>query len=97
MLVKLDDLVAEVKDRMKRMSDLDNMVRQAEGLKVVHGIKAEPAALSTVGEKGESTLGAEATASVVPSSLAKEVETSGEAPVVAETTASVVPESKAQS
>ncbi|KAM3077043.1 Cytoplasmic and mitochondrial histidine tRNA synthetase [Clarireedia jacksonii] len=38
-VVKLEDLVSEVKQRLKRKADLDNMARKAGGLRVVGGIK----------------------------------------------------------
>jgi histidyl-tRNA synthetase len=41
-LVNLSDLVAEVKQRIKRKAELDGMTKQAEGLKVVGGVKGEP-------------------------------------------------------
>lgn len=40
-LVNLDDLVAEVKQRLRRKAELDDMTKQAEGLKVVGGVKGE--------------------------------------------------------
>jgi histidyl-tRNA synthetase len=43
-LVDLKDLVTEVRTRISRKSKLDEMVKQAEGLKVVGGIRAEPEA-----------------------------------------------------
>jgi len=41
-MVKLADLVSEVKQRLKRKANLDSMAQQAEGLKVVDGIKGDP-------------------------------------------------------
>jgi histidyl-tRNA synthetase len=40
-LVDLKDMVAEVKVRLERKKQLDQVTSQAEGLKVVDGIKAE--------------------------------------------------------
>lgn len=40
-LISLDNLVQEVKARIARKHQLDNIVEQAEGLKVVDGIKGE--------------------------------------------------------
>jgi histidyl-tRNA synthetase len=37
----LEDLVSEVRQRLARKAELDNMTRQAEGLRVVHGIRDE--------------------------------------------------------
>jgi histidyl-tRNA synthetase len=41
-LVNLSDLVAEVKQRIKRKAELDGMTKQAEGLRAVGGVKGEP-------------------------------------------------------
>ena len=41
-LVNLGDLVAEVKHRIRRRAELDAMTQQAEGLRVVGGVKGEP-------------------------------------------------------
>jgi len=41
-LVELKDLVSEVKQRIKRKSELDGIVQEAEGLRVVGGFKGEP-------------------------------------------------------
>ncbi|TVY69027.1 Mitochondrial histidine--tRNA ligase [Lachnellula suecica] len=41
-LVSLDDLVAEVRQRIKRKLALDQMAQEASGLKVVGGIRGEP-------------------------------------------------------
>ncbi|KAJ4297093.1 Cytoplasmic and mitochondrial histidine tRNA synthetase [Collariella sp. IMI 366227] len=40
-LISLDNLVQEVNARLARKNQLDNIVEQAEGLKVVDGIKGE--------------------------------------------------------
>jgi histidyl-tRNA synthetase len=40
-LINLSELVAEVKQRIKRKAELDGMTKQAEGLKVVGGVKGE--------------------------------------------------------
>lgn len=40
-LVDISDLVVQVKERLARKHELDNITRQAEGLKVVQGIKGE--------------------------------------------------------
>jgi len=39
--VALDNLVTDVKAKLARRAELEDMTRQAEGLKVVHGIKGE--------------------------------------------------------
>ncbi|TAQ89718.1 hypothetical protein B7494_g1959 [Chlorociboria aeruginascens] len=41
-LVNLADLVPEVRTRMKRIANLESLAQQAEGLKVVHGIRGDP-------------------------------------------------------
>lgn len=41
-LVNLDDLVAEVRQRIKRRSTIDQLAQEAAGLKVVGGIRGEP-------------------------------------------------------
>lgn len=38
-VVNLEDLVSEIKQRLKRKADLDNMAQKAGGLRVVGGIK----------------------------------------------------------
>lgn len=40
-LVDLKDMTREVKVRLQRKRELDEMTRQAEGLRVVHGIKGD--------------------------------------------------------
>lgn len=40
-LVDLVNVAAEVKQRLKRKADLDSLVQEADGLKVVGGIKGE--------------------------------------------------------
>jgi histidyl-tRNA synthetase len=42
-LVDQKDMVAEVKARLQRKKELDQVAQQAEGLKVVDGIKGEEA------------------------------------------------------
>lgn len=59
-LVNLSDLVAEVKHRIRRKAELDGMTQQAEGLKVVGGVKGEPVkeadpSLGTEAKKPQST------------------------------------------
>lgn len=51
-LVDLSDLVDEVRKRLQRKRELDDMTRQAEGLRVVHGIKNDesPAHATADGE-----------------------------------------------
>lgn len=44
-LVDLEDLVSEVKQRMKRKANIDAMAQQAEGLRVVGGTRGEGAML----------------------------------------------------
>jgi hypothetical protein len=45
-VVNLEDLVSEVKQRLKRKADLDNMAQKAGGLRVVGGIKEHRLPLS---------------------------------------------------
>jgi len=40
-LISLDNLIEEVKARLVRKQELDNITEQAEGLKVVGGVKGE--------------------------------------------------------
>lgn len=40
-LVSLEDMAKEVKVRLQRKRELDHLTRQAEGLRVVHGIKGD--------------------------------------------------------
>lgn len=69
-LVNLDDLVAEVRQRIKRKSTLDQLAQEAAGLKVVGGIRGEATKESDEGvadtEKpaGESSLSVEAIGAV---------------------------------
>ncbi|KAF5019026.1 hypothetical protein F66182_8976 [Fusarium sp. NRRL 66182] len=42
-LVDLSDMAKEIKVRLQRKRELDDMTRQAEGLRVVHGIKGDDA------------------------------------------------------
>lgn len=42
-LVNVSDLVSEIKQRLKRKAELDSITREAEGLKVIDGIRGEPA------------------------------------------------------
>ncbi|PQE14147.1 hypothetical protein CJF31_00006674 [Rutstroemia sp. NJR-2017a BVV2] len=50
-VVNLEDLVSEVKQRLKRKADLDNMAQKAGGLRVVGGIKDDKT--KTEDAKGE--------------------------------------------
>ncbi len=40
-LVDLNNVATEVKQRLKRKSDLEGLIQEAEGLRVVDGIKSE--------------------------------------------------------
>lgn len=40
-LISLDNLVEEVQARLTRKHELDSIIQQAEGLKVVDGVKGE--------------------------------------------------------
>jgi histidyl-tRNA synthetase len=40
-LISLDNLVEEVQARLARKQELDSIIQQAEGLKVVDGVKGE--------------------------------------------------------
>lgn len=61
-MVNLDALVSEVKQRLKRKADIDNMTRKADGLRVVGGIKDDKAKAEAI-LAGESTTEASATKS----------------------------------
>lgn len=55
-LVNISDLVPAIKQRLERKADLDSMVEQAEGLRVVRGIKGDPLAIEkTESDKPEET------------------------------------------
>jgi histidyl-tRNA synthetase len=41
-LVKTSDLVPEIRKRLARKAEIDGMTKEAEGLRVVGGIKGEP-------------------------------------------------------
>ncbi|TGO09162.1 hypothetical protein BTUL_0177g00210 [Botrytis tulipae] len=47
-MVNLDALVSEVKQRLKRKADIDNMTRKADGLRVVGGIKDDKAKIEAI-------------------------------------------------
>lgn len=40
-LVNMEDLVSEVKERIRRKDELEGMISQADGLRVVGGIRGE--------------------------------------------------------
>ncbi|RDW78095.1 putative HTS1-histidine--tRNA ligase [Coleophoma crateriformis] len=62
-LVDMDDLVIEVKQRMKRKANIDSMAKQAEGLRVVGGTRGEDAIMEeTAGTKPEAEAEAEGAA-----------------------------------
>lgn len=42
-LVDLDNMIAEIKERIRRKAELDSMITQAEGMRVVGGIRGAPA------------------------------------------------------
>ncbi len=46
-LISLDNLIEEVQKRITQKKKLDAITRQAEGLKVVHGIKGDDVKAST--------------------------------------------------
>jgi histidyl-tRNA synthetase len=54
-LVNLTDLVYEVKQRLRRKANLDNMTKEAEGLRVVGGIKSEVGNGLSAGESDKPT------------------------------------------
>lgn len=58
-LVNLADIVPEIRQRLKRKANLDQLVQEAEGLRVVDGIKGEA-------EKGEGVPDIEKTAEETP-------------------------------
>jgi histidyl-tRNA synthetase len=51
-LVNISDLVSEIKQRLKRKADLDSVTREAEGLKVVGGIRGELENVQPAAETG---------------------------------------------
>jgi len=54
-LVNLEDLVSELRRRLERKEELDDMARQAEGLKVVDGIKGEQVEKTVGSDEAEKT------------------------------------------
>lgn len=50
--VALDDLVSDVKAKLSRRETLEDMTKQAEGLKVVHGVKSEDVASEVEADGG---------------------------------------------
>lgn len=54
-LVNVSDLVSEIRQRLKRMEDLNNITRDAEGLKVVDGIRGEIASAESAKGTTETT------------------------------------------
>lgn len=54
--VDIADLVAEVKKRIKRKADLENVAQQAAGLKVVEGIKGQEVDVSVLALQTENPL-----------------------------------------
>jgi histidyl-tRNA synthetase len=69
-LVDLKDLVVEVKQRIRRKAELEGMTKQAEGLKVVGGVKGEPGAVVEPAKENAETkdLQSTETISAVPAS-----------------------------
>jgi histidyl-tRNA synthetase len=59
-LVNISDLVDEVKSRIKRKAELEALAVQAEGLRVVGGVKGEPSPEGKAGEEQPVTAAAEA-------------------------------------
>lgn len=51
-LVELHDMVSEVKERIRRKAELDGLITQAEGMKVVGGIKGDAEKTPTAKENG---------------------------------------------
>jgi histidyl-tRNA synthetase len=49
-LVNLADIVPEIRQRLKRKANLDQLVQEADGLRVVDGIKGEPEKIEIVPE-----------------------------------------------
>jgi histidyl-tRNA synthetase len=49
-LVDLADIVPEIRQRLKRKANLDQLAQEAEGLRVVDGIKGEPEKVGDVPE-----------------------------------------------
>jgi Anticodon binding domain len=53
-LVNLADIVPEIRQRLRRKANLDKLVQEAEGLRVVDGIKGDPGKVESAAEKSES-------------------------------------------
>jgi histidyl-tRNA synthetase len=66
-LVALDDLVTEAKQRLARKKELDELTRQAQGLRVVHGIKGDEVKVDETTATLPPTQPQEASTSEVPS------------------------------
>ena len=73
-LVNLTDLVAEVQHRIARKAELDAMTQQAEGLKVVGGVKGEPETQREVGEAAETAEAAELGADAAKAAEVKDLQ-----------------------
>jgi histidyl-tRNA synthetase len=80
-LVDLKDMAREVKVRLQRKRELDEMTRQAEGLRVVHGIKGDEA------ETGDVAAAAEKAPVEAPVEAPAEEKTPAETPVEEKTPA----------
>ena len=65
-LVDLGTLTRDVIQRLDRKRELDEMTRQAEGLRVVHGIRGEDVALASAEATTETAATNEATTATEP-------------------------------
>lgn len=67
-LVSLDNLEEEVRQRLEHKKKLDSITRQAEGLRVVHGIKGEEVQSATA-DDSTSTPGAQTAEEPAPAAV----------------------------
>lgn len=94
-LVDLDDIVPEIRKRLERKANLDSLIQEADGLRVIGGIKGgeleaaqfAEAAVSAAEEvkKGSTANVTEDVGPINTESVAEEVKSSETEPVAAET------------
>jgi histidyl-tRNA synthetase len=65
-LVNVSDLVSEIRQRLKRKADLDLLTREAEGLRLVGGIRGEATSAQPAAETETSTESIKETSAVTP-------------------------------
>jgi histidyl-tRNA synthetase len=65
-LVNVSDLVSEIRQRLKRKADLDLLTREAEGLRLVGGIRGEATSARPAAETETSTESIKETSAVPP-------------------------------